>query len=295
MCAPGSLADSDDDVVQVLARSVPAPEVVADPSVVREVTYSALREEALGLCDPDDLETLAFVLHPLAVLQRQAGDFDRSTQLYERALHVSGRLGLREMSSRCRLGLSAIHKERGQLDEAQAGFEMVSTEFEQLGSRFGRAAALNGLASVRQLQGESEQAEGPYQRSWDLLESIGSPVAIVPGLNLALIYVARGDVEQLGGVLHRIDARIPESVRQPWLPQLLLCRLTILASRRDWAEWDQTLERALTLLPEAIGNPDDLAAVARLAGRTARAAGEAKRAWAVEEVFRAGGGLSSES
>ncbi len=93
----------------------------------------------------------------------------------------------------------------------------------------------------------------------------------------------------------RALTRIPEAVRQPWLPQLLLCRLTILASRRDWSEWDQTLEQALALLPGAIGNPDDLAVVARLAGRTARAAGEAKRAWAVEEVFRTGGGLSSEA
>ena len=235
-------------------------------------------EEALRLAPPEDRETRARVLFYLGSERRQSCDFAAARDFYSRALELYGEAGSRLGEAQCLHGIGTIAQDTGDLDTAEQVFESLADLFRSMGNRFGLSQAINGLAAVAHLRGRLDDAEAGYREAWELLTSIGSPAAIVTGLNVALIHALRRDMKALGETLYRIEGARAAAAQRPWLGQLLVYRLPVLADRRDWAGWDDALERALELLGERAGAPQDIATVARLAGEGALEQGQTGRA-----------------
>jgi len=74
--------------------------------------------------------------------------------------------------------------------------------------------------------------------------------------------------------LHRIETGGSTEARRPWEGQIAVSQLTMLAFRRDWPMWSRTLESATELLARVPGIPEDVAAMARIAGELTQAAGQ---------------------
>jgi eukaryotic-like serine/threonine-protein kinase len=234
-------------------------------------------EEALRLCPADDRDSRARLLYYLASVQRQQCEFDRAGELYREALDLYGEVANQLGEAQCLFGLATIAQDVGDLDTSERVFESLLRLFRRLGNRFGIAQALNGLAGVAHLRGNLDEAGRGYGEAWDLLESIGSPASITAGLNVALLHVIRRDLDALREALHRIESRRAAAAQRPWLGQLLVYRLPLLAEQRSWDAWDRTLERAAELLRERAGAPQDIATVARIAGELAVEAGQVDR------------------
>ena len=235
-------------------------------------------EEALRLCPESDLETRARVLFYLASVRRQECDFDAARALYTDSLELYGQAGAPLGEAQCLHGIGTIAQDTGDLDTAEQVFETLADLFRAMGNRFGLSQALNGLAGVAHLRGHLDEAEAGYREAWELLTSIGSPAAIVTGLNIALVHALRRDMRALSETLHEIGSARAAAAQRPWLGQLLVYRLPVLADRQDWDGWDDTLERAMVLLEERAGAPQDIATVARLAGELAEENGQVGRA-----------------
>ena len=234
-------------------------------------------EEALRLCPADDRDSRARLLYYLASVQRQQCAFEPAGDLYREALDLYGEVANQLGEAQCLFGLATIAQDTGDLDTADRVFGSLLRLFRRLGTRFGIAQALNGLAGVAHLRGNLDEAGVGYSEAWDLLESIGSPASITAGLNVALLHVIRRDLDALRGALHRIESRRAAAAQRPWLGQLLIYRLPLLAADRSWEGWDRTLTRAAELLRERAGSPEDIATVARIAGEMAVEAGQVER------------------
>ncbi len=235
-------------------------------------------EEALRLCPADDQDTHARLLFYVAAVRRQECRFDLAGNLYQRALELYGDAGNQLGQAQCLHGLGTIAQDNGDLDTAEEVFGRLVQMFRSLGNRFGLSQAINGLAAVSHLRGRLDEALDGYREAWDLLTAIGSPASIVAGLNVALIHVLRRDLPALGETLHRIESVRAAPAQRPWLGQLLVYRLPLLAERQDWEGWDLAIEQAAGLLAERAGAPQDIATVARVAGEIAAAGGQAGRA-----------------
>ncbi|MCP4871915.1 MAG: protein kinase [Proteobacteria bacterium] len=235
-------------------------------------------EEALRLCPAEDRATRARVLFYLGSVRRQECDFAGAHTLYSEALELYGEAGSQLGEAQCLHGIGTIAQDTGDLDTAEQVFESLADLFRTMGNRFGLSQAINGLAAVAYLRGRLDDAEAGFCEAWDLLTSIGSPAAIVTGLNVALIHALRRDMNALSETLYRIERARAAAAQRPWLGQLLVYRLPVLADRRDWSGWDDALERAVELLGERAGAPQDIATVARLAGEVALDQGETGRA-----------------
>ena len=235
-------------------------------------------EEALRLCPPDDRDSRARLLYYLASVYRQRCEFERAGDLYREALDLYGEVTNQLGEAQCLFGLATIAQDTGDLETSERVFESLLRLFRRLGNRFGIAQALNGLAGVAHLRGNLDEAGRGFAEAWDLLESIGSPASITAGLNVALIHAIRRDLDALRGALHRIESRRAAAAQRPWLGQLLVYRLPLLAAERNWEGWDRTVERAVELLRERAGAPQDIATVARIAGDLAVESGQAGRA-----------------
>ncbi len=234
-------------------------------------------EEALRLCPADDRDSRARLLYYLAAVHRQRCEFDRAGELYGEALDLYGEVTNQLGEAQCLFGLATIAQDTGDIDTSQRVFESLLRLFRRLGNRFGIAQALNGLAGVAHLRGNLDEAGRGFGEAWDLLESIGSPASITAGLNVALLHAIRRDLEALRGALHRIESRRAAAAQRPWLGQLLVYRLPLLAADRNWEGWDRALGRAVELLRERAGAPQDIATVARIAGDLAVEAGQVDR------------------
>ena len=235
-------------------------------------------EEALRLCPDDDKDTHGRLLFYLAAVRRQECAFAVATGLYQQALDLYLEAGNQLGQAQCLHGLGTIAQDTGELDTAEEVFGRLVGLFKRLGNRFGLSQAINGLAGVAHLRARLDEALEGYSEAWDLLTAIGSPASIVTGLNVALIHILRRDLPALGEVLHRIESVRAAPAQRPWLGQLLVYRLPLLADRQDWAGWDLAIERAAELLAERAGAPQDIATVARVAGEIAAEAGQAGRA-----------------
>jgi eukaryotic-like serine/threonine-protein kinase len=234
-------------------------------------------EEALGLCPLDDRDTRARLLYYVAAVRRQQCQFELAQALYSEALDLYGVTGNQLGEAQCLHGLATIAQDSGDLETAGRVFSSLLRLFRRIGARFGIAQALNGLAGVAHLRGNLEEAREGFLEAWELLESIGSPAAISAGLNVGLIDVLRRDMDALGETLHRIERQRVAAAQRPWLGQLLVYRLPLLAHGRSWEAWDRNLDRAQRLLEERAGAPQDIATVARIAGEMAVEAGQIGR------------------
>jgi tetratricopeptide (TPR) repeat protein len=261
----------------VLARALGQQGILA--RLMGDLDEAADRwEEALRLCPEEDRETRARMLFYLASARRQHCDFDRARELYEEAMEVYGQAGSELGRAQCLHGIGTIAQDTGDLDTAEQVFETLVDRFRSMGNRFGLSQAMNGIAAVAHLRGHLDDAEAGYREAWQLLTSIGSPAAIVTGLNVALIHALRRDMDALSETVGRIEQARAAAAQRPWLGQLLVYRLPVFAHRRDWEGWDDALERAVELLAERAGAPQDIATVARIAGEAALEAGEQGRA-----------------
>jgi len=261
----------------VLARAVGQQGILA--RLMGDLEEAVERwEEALRLCPEEDLETRARMLFYLGSVRRQECEFDAARALYGQALDLYGEAGSQLGEAQCLHGIGTIAQDTGDLDTAEQVFESLADLFRSMGNPFGLSQAINGLAAVAHLRGRLDDAEAGYHEAWELLMSIGSPAAIVTGLNVALIHALRRDMVALGETLFRIEGARAAAAQRPWLGQLLVYRLPVLAQRQDWAGWDDALERAVELLGERAGAPQDIATVARLAGEAALEQGQTGRA-----------------
>lgn len=245
----------------------------------------ALTRGALGL--PSVLTaTRASVLLLQAQMRREACRFEEARATYREAEELLAEVGDQAAVVRAQLGIAAVELHDGRLDEAAALYRAVLPWVIDRGDRFAEATARNGLAAVAQLQGDRSAARQGYLQAWALLERLASPTAITSALNVAFLQAADRDWGGLERTLERVRNRKRMAVQRPWLAQMGLLQLLLLARTRQWSAWDAEFEQTRAVVPEAAAPPQDLAALALLLGEIVRKAGKPHRARAALMLAR---------
>lgn len=180
--------------------------------------------------------------------------------------------------ARCYNALGDVARKSGRLDEAREFAQRARALFESGQNHAGVADCLNDLAELYYLQGDYEAAEEHCAEAIELYESIGSLRAMIVRLNLALLWLERGQVEQARALAARAR-KFFERERQ--LAELALADAILMgcaASDEAWVVWDELFAEAHHLCTTTGLRDPHIGQAVELAARIAEERREAERA-----------------
>ena len=151
----------------------------------------------------------------------------------------------------------------GELDAAEALIERAKGLYEALGNQVGVATCVNTLGDIHRRRGDWAAAEQAYRWAMVRFDRSGSDARLFPRLNLGLVLLHVGAVDDADALFAEAQVLIDRSRRAGLSAVVRICRLPGAAARRDAATWAEGIEA----LARHGDRPD-----ADLAGVCARAA-----------------------
>ncbi len=226
----------------------------------------------------DNGHAVAASLWGFGDVARQQGRLDEALALFERSRTLYRGIDDQHGLADHAVGVADVAWQRGELRTAGEFYGVALGLFQRLGNRYGVARSLNGLGEVSRQEGQLSRAEDAYRRALQILETIRSAEAVFPRVNLGLVALAAGRVEDARRWLEA-GARDLESLG--WQGTRAIVDVALLpgaAHRLDWKQWDTSLPRAVTAIRSGGVVEPDVAWAAELAGDAALSAGQAARA-----------------
>jgi tetratricopeptide (TPR) repeat protein len=160
---------------------------------------------ALALCAAmGDAAGVARSHKKLAELLRLTGQLDASIDGYRAAQEAFERLGDDFELAWTSMGLSATHRQHGDIDTAHAHAERGLIAFERIGSRLGIGHANNELGEVERLRGNHAAAEKRYQLVLDAWSDQRHRDLDLIRFNIAAAALGAGDHRRAAGILHDV-------------------------------------------------------------------------------------------
>jgi tetratricopeptide (TPR) repeat protein len=115
----------------------------------------------------------AIALSNLGVIYENQGQWAEAVTLYERSLTIQRELGDRAGEARTQINLGNIYQSQGRLAEATALYEEGLAILREVGDRHGEANALSNLGNIYQSQGRLGEATALYEESLAILRERG--------------------------------------------------------------------------------------------------------------------------
>ncbi|MBK9367418.1 MAG: AAA family ATPase [Deltaproteobacteria bacterium] len=259
----------------------------------QEAVSEALFEEALthevGLGRP---RRHALTLSLLGRARRQQGRVKEALQAFAAAAQIARAASYRYGLAVSLRGEAVARWGLGELDEAKRLVRGAEALMTLVGRRDGVALCHNTLGDILRAGGEREQAEAAYGDALRVLESIRSPEAIMPRLNLALLYVDQGDLVRARPLVEGVRAQAASRGRTGVLAAAHLLLMSMAVLEGDAEAVEAQYDRAVALLAESQLTGPDVAHTAQLAGDRAYAQDRARlramapRLWEIALVQR---------
>ena len=230
---------------------------------------------------------LADCLSGLAGVRIAQGDHEGAEDLLQRAVAQLEQTGQLLGLARAWLNLSSVYCAREKYDEAITLVERARELRERLGNPGHTADCCNQQGEVHRLRGDLQSAEECYQVAVHLYESIGSPWAFMPRINLALV---RLDLGRTALAQHGLEAgwlEVKKAGRDGVALQIDAMLLPCYAEGGDWAAWDERMARVRGFEPGVTRVDSDSARCLDMAAKGARAAGQEQRALEAETLAAA--------
>lgn len=134
------------------------------------------------------------ILTNLGILHSEARNFDRAIGYYERALDQLATSPDPRQELPIRFNLALTYRNSGQLDQALELFDDLAERLEQPGLEIRLASTLNLMASIHRERGELDAAEALLDRAEALHADLDNPAEYVPLLlERAQLLAHRGD------------------------------------------------------------------------------------------------------
>jgi len=241
-----------------------------------------LLEEALALTDDANLR--ARCLQNLATVQHGRGDIDRGNELLSEARQLFADVGDDFGQAECWRAMAPF-------EDAKRGMsllERASEVYKRMGMRSGIAYCVNASADIQRRSGDLRAAELGFNQAIKLFDAIGGRDGngVYPRMNLGLIYLQRGELEDAKDVVEEARAALARTKRAPLLASSNIILMATAGAQSDWQTWDRCYRAAKTLLRRTRFQDRDLAWAAMLAGRHAYANRDLARAVDAWDIAR---------
>jgi eukaryotic-like serine/threonine-protein kinase len=210
-------------------------------------------------------------------------DYPRALRCTQRARKAYVDLADADRLAECDYLEAKILTELNDYDAALASCRSALQHHRLQGHRLGLAKCANQMGEIARMRGTLEDAERHYMRSLALLEAMGSESARGPRLNLALVWIHRGQLDKALGELRHLQRELSATEARA-LGYVDYALLPCLAFEREWLAFDEQLDRARQWVPETGRVDKDYASLAEKAAGLAEMQGERARAIAVLEL-----------
>lgn len=224
----------------------------------------------------------------LARVAQAHGEFDTAKNLLLEARDLFKKYGEDQSLARCYNALGDVARKTGQLEQARVFAQQARALFDAGGNQVGVADCLNDLAELYHLLGERQKAEARASKALSLYESIGSKRAMGVRLNLAFLWLERGDFERARKLLVHARAHFEREQQRGELLHANVLLMACAAHERDWRIWDALFGEAERLRQDTGLRDPHLARAAQLAADIA-ASGEPARAAQAKSLIGAFG------
>ena len=229
----------------------------------------------------DNVLGLARVHRERATILRRRAEFERARREYEAAIELYTDFGFEAARIDLENFIGYTWVAQNHLEKAEGHFQTALDQARRIGSATKEAGCWNRLGDVSRYRGEWQEAHVRYRRAFEMSGGDDNPQSDTVRINLVLVAIGSGDVEEAERQLHRCQERFGYAE-----PVFELARLCIAGFRGEWERWDQASERVDALLAEAEGVETDAAWLSQRAGEIAAAAGAVPRARAAFDVGR---------
>ncbi len=241
-----------------------------------------LLEQALELTD--DVALRARALRNLATVHHGRGEIERANDLLSEARRLFADIGNDFGQAECWRAMAPFEEPKRGLSL----YERAMGVYKRQGMRTGIAYCVNGMADIQRRDGNLRDAEVGFRKAIKLFDAIGGRDGngVYPRMNLGLVHLQRGEMEDAKDVIEEARAALARAHRAPLLAASNIMLLATAGARGDWASWDRCYRAAKTLLRRTRYYDGDAAWSAMLAGQYAYKSHDVVRAGDAWEIAR---------
>ena len=174
--------------------------------------------------------------------------------------------------------MGAVDLATGNVERAGKLYQQALEVFTRVGVRWEMANCVNGLAEVARLSDDLEAAERGYLRALELYDSVTHADAVVARLNLGLVRLRRGDYAGTAAVAEEAREAGERYDRPRFHAAAHCMLLAVAGAEGRWDAWDEHYRVARQLLDETGHAEADNGWCAWLAGTFAEEVGDVERA-----------------
>lgn len=228
-------------------------------------------EEALAMLDEGRLGVRVAMRarYGIAEARKLTGDFASADAAYREVL--AGTSPDERLHAMALVGLSDSASRTGRPDDALLYGHEALRRLEQKSYWHAVAVTHNSLGDLERRRGRHDEAEAHYRESLEIMLVVGSADAAIVRMNLALVAIARGDLEGAEATLVVARTGLEGRERDLYVHMCDALRLPSAIARRD-REAAESLLVAARRACDAVADPD-LGGVLARAAELAREAG----------------------
>lgn len=216
----------------------------------------------------------------LGMVLRVTGDLDLADKCFQAASLIYRRLPDYRQSDEGQavVGRALVAQQKGEIDRAERWFIKAVEILRDSGHQRGLATSVNGLAEVARLRDDYARAEALYRQVLGIHRALGSNLATVVQLNLALVQLQQRQFNRAQESLEPLVEVFEASGSKAWLGCVHVFLLPCMADLRDWDRWDHHLRTGKDLITGSGMADGDVAWPLEMAAEMAHAKGLENRA-----------------
>jgi len=154
----------------------------------------SLYDQVLRALPGVELKTRAIILHNLAILMQERGEYAAALEKYEQSLKIAEELGDRAGVALSLGQIGNIYQDKGDYAAALEKYEQARKVFEEIGDRKNAAGVLHQVGMIYHAKGEYAAALEKYEQARKVFEEIGDRKSASATLHqVGMIYQDKGE------------------------------------------------------------------------------------------------------
>ena len=206
----------------------------------------------------------------LALGEQRSGAYGEALRLGREAFELSRSAGDLRGQADALVLVAACEAASDRPDRAALLLRRAVELFEACGSQYGIASTYNNLADLLRKDGDPQGAEAGFRQALTTFRRVGSPDAVIPLLNLAILLTERDEHAPAREHL-RAGLRLADQSGNGILSGFAhALSLPSAAALQSWGRWSDHVAGARTLTAAGVFDPDVAAALQRAGIEAAR-------------------------
>ena len=173
----------------------------------------------------------------------------------------------------------------GELDQAEEDAERILERAREIGNRWSERECLNQLGEIARYEERWDDARRRYEEYLKLNEKLGLFDRKIARLNLAMVAVGAGELEEARETFVALEQEVKEEGAHYILPTINLGKLAVVSASGDWDSWNRVYEETRRVLGSVETREHDQLWLARRAQEAVEEADDAERAEKLSELI----------